>query len=255
MNISAEERREEIVKAVQSRGKVRVSELSRRFSVTEVSIRNDLDILAEEGYLTRTHGGATAPQTAYDNMNKNERYLSNSAAKEALARRVASLIDDNDTIMMNAGTTLLYVLRALRHKKNLSIVTNSLQSAAEAASFSGFNVILLGGQLDGKYHFTFGQDTVHQLEGYHANKCILSVDGICPAYGLSLYYPNETNVILKMMEMSKSVIVAADSTKLLKSTFSRVAPLSSISALVTNAGVDRQTIAPFTEAGISVYEA
>ena len=255
MHISAEERREEIIKAVQSRGKVRVGELSRRFAVTEVSIRNDLDLLAAEGYLIRTHGGATAPLAAYDNMNKNERYLSNSAAKEALARQVASLVNDNDTIMMNAGTTLLYVLRALRHKKNLSIVTNSLQSAAEAASFSGFNVILLGGQLDSKYHFTFGQDTVQQLEEYHANKCILSVDGICPTYGLSLYYPNETNVILKMMEMSKSVIVAADRTKLFKTTFSRVAPLSSISSLVTNAGEDRHTVTPFTEAGISVYEA
>ncbi len=255
MRISAEERREEIIKLIQSKGKVRVSELSRRYGITEVSVRSDLELLAADGYLSRVHGGAVARRKDYDNMNQNERYLSNSAAKEALARKVAELIDDNDTIMMNAGTTLLYVLRALRRKKNLSIVTNSLQSAAEASSFSGFNVILLGGQLDSKYQFTFGQDTVAQLEGYHANKCILSVDGICPTYGLSLYYPNETNVILKMMEMSKTVIAAADSSKLLKNTFSRVAPLSRINALVTDKTDNRALVEPFTEAGISVFEA
>ena len=73
-------------------------------------------------------------------MDLDERFTTNSASKIELARAVAALVTDNDTIMLNAGTTLLYVLRAIQSKNNISIVTNSIQNAIEAISYESFNV-------------------------------------------------------------------------------------------------------------------
>lgn len=255
MAITAEQRRENIIKAIQLQGKVRVADLSRQYGISEVTIRNDLELLESQKQLNRVHGGAVSISSMYGSMNLSERYATNAEAKKALAERVAELVEDNDTIMMNAGTTLTYVLRALQGKKNISIITNSIQNASKIDSSPFFRVILLGGQIDDRYQFTYGQDTICQLENYHANKCILSLDGIDQAYGLSLYYVNEASTIRKMMELSETVIVAADSSKLGKSAFTKIAPISEMDILVTNHSSKTEEIRALRDEGVVVYEA
>lgn len=253
--ITAEQRRDDILKEIQTKGKIRVSELSRKFHISDVSIRNDLILLESLGKLNRVHGGAVEPNSLYGRMNSRERYNTNVSAKKALAEKVADLIDDNDTVMMNAGTTLTYVLRALRRKKNISIVTNSIQNASEINQFPAFNVTLLGGQIDSRYQFTYGNDTILQLKNYHAHKCILSLDGISVRSGLSLYYTNEALTIQAMMDLSDTVIVAADASKLGRETFTHVAPVSKMDILVTNRSDKNEEIEALREKGITIYEA
>ena len=121
MQLTTEQRRESIVAEIHKSGKVKVSDLSEQYDISEVSIRKDLEALEAEGHLKRVHGGAVGLNKLYVNMDLTERFKTNAAAKRALAELAAQFIDDNDTIMMNAGTTLAYVLRALRGKKNISI--------------------------------------------------------------------------------------------------------------------------------------
>jgi len=169
--------------------------------------------------------------------------------------QLAELVDDNDTIMMNAGTTLTYVLRALRRKKNISIVTNSIRNANEINQYPSFNVTLLGGQIDPRYQFTYGNDTIRQLKTYHANKCILSLDGVSALSGLSLYYTNEELTIVSMMKLSDTVIVAADASKIGKTTFTTVSDISAVDILVTNRAEEKaKEIELLKKEGIRVYE-
>ena len=254
MPSESEKRREEIIELIHLNGKVRVSELSERYGISEVSIRKDLEALEAEGHLTRIHGGAVGMNKLYINMDLTERYKTNAAAKKEVAELCAKLISDNDTIMMNAGTTLTYVLRALRTKKNISIVTNSVQNATEAALYPTFNVILLGGELDSKYQFTYGQDAIHQLENYHATKCILSVDGISVESGLTLYYSNEAELARRMMECSDVSIVVADSTKLGKNVFARITDASKTDVLVTNKLGNSTELEKLRELGVKIHQ-
>ena len=254
MNISASKRRDEIMELIRTNGSVRVAQISKQYGVSEVTVRSDLEYLEAQGILSRVHGGAVGTGKHYINMDMSERYMSNSASKKDLALKIASLIDNNDTIMMNAGTTLTYVLHALRSKRNISIVTNSIQNAVEASTYPGFNVILLGGEIDEKYQFTFGNDTLSQLEKYHATKCVLSVDGVHVKDGLTLYYSNESGIVRKMIAASDTVIVAADGSKVGKNTFSRVADLGDTDILVTS-GADATELEKIREKGITVYEA
>ncbi len=253
--LSTDERRNEIIDLVRENGKIRVSELSERYNISEVSIRKDLEVLEAEGHLSRVHGGAVGLNKLYVNMDLNERFKTNAQAKKKLAEYAASFIEDNDTIMMNAGTTLTYVLRAIRDKKNISIVTNSVQNATEAALYTSFNVILLGGELDSKYQFTYGEDAIRQLENYHATKCILSVDGICSSSGLTLYYSNEASLAKKMIECSGEVIITADSSKLGKNVFARVTDVSKMDILITTATENREELDRLKKLGVKVFEA
>jgi DeoR/GlpR family transcriptional regulator of sugar metabolism len=123
----------------------------------------------------------------------------------------------------------------------------------EISSIPGFEVVLLGGEIDKKYQFTFGVDAQNQLDSYHANKCILSVDGISQKDGLSLYYSNETGIVRKMIASSDEVIVAADSSKIGKSAFSRVASLSQMNILLTNRTDKKEELEEIKAMGIEVY--
>ncbi|MBR2930190.1 MAG: DeoR/GlpR transcriptional regulator [Clostridia bacterium] len=254
MNTAVEQRRAEMVELLQKRGSVRVAELSRMYGISEVTVRSDLEYLESQGQLTRVHGGAVGTGKLYANMDLSERYMTNAPSKRALASSAAELIENNDTIMINAGTTLAYVLHCIRGKKNISIVTNSIQNALEVASLPGVNVILLGGEIDGKYQFTYGSDTVAQLSEYHANKCILSVDGIDKEDGLTLYYSNEAGIVRGMIKASDEVIVVADATKLGRSAFSRVAKLSDVDILVTGKKEGSAEIAALKKLGAEVIE-
>ena len=255
MNAAVEPRRAEIIDLIRKNGSVRVSDISRIYSVSEVTVRSDLEYLESQGQLSRVHGGAVGTGKLYANMDLSERYMTNSASKRELADVAADLIENNDTIMMNAGTTLAYVLHAIQGKKNISIVTNSIQNALEISSYPGVSVTLLGGEIDAKYQFTYGTDTVTQLERYHASKCIISVDGIHERDGLTLYYSNESGIVRKMIEASDKVIVVADSSKLGRSAFSRVASISDVDVLVTNKTHGSEEISVLKEMGCEVIEA
>ncbi len=252
MNIAVEERRAQIIELIQKNGSVRVSDISKMYAVSEVTVRSDLEYLESQGQLTRVHGGAIGTGKLYANMDLSERYMTNAAAKRELAVLAADLINNNDTIMMNAGTTLAYVIKAIQGKKNISIVTNSIQNALELSSYPGVNVILLGGEIDAKYQFTHGADTLAQLERYHANKCIISVDGIHERDGLTLYYANESGIVRRMIEGADEVIVVADGSKLGRNAFSRIAPLSKIDVLVTTGKDGSREIDLLTKMGKTV---
>lgn len=99
MNIEVEKRRAEIVELLQKNGSVRVAELSKLYSVSEVTVRSDLEYLESQGQLSRVHGGAVGTGKLYANMDLSERYMTNAQSKRALATVAAELIENNDTIM------------------------------------------------------------------------------------------------------------------------------------------------------------
>lgn len=236
-------------------GKVKVADLSQEYGISEVSIRKDLEALESEGHLKRVHGGAVALNKLYVNMDLGERFRTNASAKKHLAELAADFIEDNDTVFMNAGTTLTYVLRAIKGKKNVSIVTNSIQNATEAASHSSFNIILLGGDVDTKYQFTHGSDAEKQLHNYHATKCILSVDGVSADAGLTLYYANEASLARQMIASASKVIVVADGTKIGKEVFARITDATKMDILITNKTDKTDALKSLQELGVQIYQA
>jgi len=227
-------RKQKILELLSQNGKVKVSELAAMFDISEVTIRIDLADLESKGLLSRVHGGAISSYKSYYSMNLNQRLDTNYEQKTLIAEKVAGMIEENDSIMLNAGTTTLLVLRKLPVRMNLSIVTNSIAIALEAAANPNFNVVLLSGSVNAKYQFTYGDNTYDQLEKYRTDKLILSVDGINTDGIISTYYNTEAELDRRMLSRANTVIIAADHTKIGRTAFTEIASLTGEEIIVTN---------------------
>ena len=250
--LNIEDRRGKILEMLTQEGKVKVSELSRLFSISEVTIRNDLSELEAAGLLERTHGGAITTYKAYYSMSLNERARTNEEEKRKIASAAASMISDGDTIMINSGTTTLFVVQELKNVKNLTIVTNSLPISQEIGHHKNIHVILLGGNFNPQYQFTYGDDTIIQLKRYKADKLILAADGISSEDGITTCHHFEAEVNRQMIARVNKTIVVADYTKIGRASFAYIDPLQNIDCLVTKKNANRNEIKLITETGIEV---
>lgn len=232
-DLTLQERRDAILELLQEKGRVKVTDLARYFGVSEVSIRADLAELEARELLSRVHGGAVSGYRSYYNMSLTQRMKTNAEEKKAIAKEIAPLISDNETIIMNAGTTLLYVMRELKDKK-ITIVTNSIALALEGAENKNFKIILLGGDVDSAYQFTYGVKTLKLLEQYRADTLLLSVDGIDSEKGFSTFYYQEAEICSKMAERAAKTIVAADYSKIGRCAFAKIEMDSPADTIVTN---------------------
>lgn len=230
-------RRGRILEKLKKDGTVSVSQLASELGATPVTIRSDLDALEAEGYLTRVQGGAVRNQKAPVLPQLTGRERENAEEKRIIAHCVAALVRDGDTLFLNSGTTMQFVAKALRVRKNLNIVTNSLNVAAELGNLPGFRVILLGGEINAHYSFTYGSDAQEQLSHYQADWAVMSLDGIDSQAGLTTYHAEEATINRMMILRAKQLVVAADHTKVGRAGFFRFHPLGEEITLVTDVQV------------------
>lgn len=249
------ERRQKILDLLHQNNKVVVSQLSEMFGVSEVCIRNDLADLESKGHLSRVHGGAVAFSDSYYNMSLTQRSNTNRASKEEIANTVADMIHDNQSVMMNAGTTTLAVMKKLTEKKNLNIVTNSVVLALEGAKYPNLHITLLGGEVNAEYQFVYGTLTLSQLDEYKADVLILSADGIEAENGITTYYDKEADICRKMIKQSSYVIAALDCTKIGKVTYKKISDVDKIDSVVTNVGALETTVKQLKKHDVNVIVA
>lgn len=250
--LTVEDRRNKIMELLTHEGKVKVVDLSRMFGISEVTIRNDLSELEQAGMLERVHGGAVSTYKAYYNMSLYDRMKTNEEEKKKIALEVASLITDGDTIMVNSGTTTLFVVQELKHIKNLTIVTNSIAIAQEVGHYKNVHVILLGGSFNPQYQFTYGDDTINQLKKYKAEKLILAADGVNFEEGITTYHHFEAEVSRQMISRVNKTIVVADHSKIGRVSFAYIDSMDDVNFLVTSQNANQDEIRAITELGTDV---
>jgi len=235
-----EERLQQIGERLLTGKKVYVGELAAAFGVSASSIRNDLAELAARGLLTRTHGGAiAADQLAGPQVSQKPfelRKEANQAEKEAIGRAAAALVADGDTLMMDGGSTTLYVARHLAGKRGLTIVTNAVSLLPDLMALPDAQVYVTGGLLDRKLETLLGEIALDALARFRTARAILGMDGVSLAAGLSVVNPAVAAAKRKMIEASDQVIVVCDHTKLDRVCLVPLAPLNEMYYLVTDRG-------------------
>lgn len=252
MEITIEERKEKILDMLNRKGKVKVNELSRLFDVSEVTIRLDLSDLEENGLLSRVYGGAVSSYKNYYNMSFKQRSIANSSEKKSIALRAAKIVMENDTLMMNSGTTTLFVYMSLPKNMHLTIVTNSVAIAQEASGNDNHKILLLGGTVNTDYQFTWGEDSLSQLSGYHADKAILSVDGVSMKSGLTTYYHQERKITSQMITNSNLTVITADYTKIGRTALSKITSADRADCIITNLSAPKEEMQILSDNSIKV---
>jgi DeoR/GlpR family transcriptional regulator of sugar metabolism len=254
-----EERIQKILLELLDKKSINCKYLASKYSVSIATIYNDLNSLCKRGYIKRTHGGAIADnQYIYHgsiieelplHMRKNEK------EKAAIGKAAASLIEDDDTIVIDGGITNLYVFRNLKNKKNLTIITNSSIILSEISSNYGANIISTGGLLRKESLAFVGEITESTLSKIRPNKAILGIEGISIEQGLTTINFMESSVKKKIISISKNLILVADSSKLNKTSLIPIAPIEKINYLVTDEKAPEDFINKLREYGITVITA
>ncbi len=227
------ERRRKIMDKLNQDRKIYVSDLSKLFNVTEETIRRDLEKLENQDLLRRSYGGAVLNEHTSEDLSFVKRTTINSADKEAIAQKAASLIQDGDTIMVDSSTTCLALLQHLKQKKDLTIITNSIRLVNDFVN-SPFTMISSGGTLRAHSFALTGVAACATLKKYYVDLAIISCKGIDQEKGLMESNEEESEIKQIMIQQSKKSILLADHSKFDKTAFIRTCDFADLNCIVTD---------------------
>lgn len=247
-----EERQRRILERLRQGQGVTVAELSAEFGVSESTIRRDLRALERSGLLQRTHGGAVPIDGTLAEPTFLEKSAQRMEEKMAIARAAAAMVQDGESLTLDAGTTTLAVARLLRTRRRLTVVTNSLQVAAELSDAPGIELVVTGGTVKGNTLALVGPTAERALAEVNVDRVFLGTNGIHVERGLTTPTQAEAAVKRRMIASARQVVVVADHTKLGRVAFATFAPLASVHVLITDRGADPEAVRQLTAQGLQV---
>ena len=247
-----EERRRAILEVLNRDGRVLVADLAQHFETSQVTIRKDLEILHSHGLVHRTHGGALpSREGALEDPTLREKEKLHRKEKLHIAHAAAGMVNEGQVVILDSGTTATAVARELRKFRNLTIITNAVNIAAELAGDS-VEVILTGGTLRKNSFSLVGPIAEETLRRLHADILFLGVDGFDVQYGLSTPNLLEAKVNRVMVEVAKRTVAVCDSSKFGRRSLSLIVPSSGLHEVITDRGVAKADLRALKKAGLEV---
>jgi DeoR/GlpR family transcriptional regulator of sugar metabolism len=246
------ERQSRIRKLLEENGQVTVPEISQVFSVSEVTIRRDLEEMDLQGKLRRTHGGAISmhsPSTADVIL---ERFDEQSNEKQRIGRVAAQSLRDYETVFLGSGSTVLEIARHIPADKRLTVITNSLPVVNELARHPYINMIIIGGSFRKDEQSFTGYVTEQSLREFRADRVFMGIRSIDPSQGLTNEYFPESSIARELFNIAPKVIVVADRSKFGRVSPVFVAPVTAIHQLFTDSGAPQAMVSAIQSLGIPV---
>ena len=241
------QRRGEILRLVRQRGTVSVSELAELFHVSGTTIRLDLSFLEKSGGITRTHGGAMLNELSFHEPLISERIHEREKAEIAL--RALEHIENNDVLLLDTGTTMVALARALILSPftKLTVYSNDLDVLRILEEKENWDLFLLGGKVRNGFHYACSPRTVQDLENLHFRKAFIATSAISYHAGLTISNPDLALLKSAMIACSETVCLLADSSKLHRVDFQKFAGFDDIDILITDSGITHQDLAALRE--------
>lgn len=243
-----QERYQKTTEYLKSHRMIRIDQMAEMFQISVETARRDLAFLQKEGVIRKVYGGATLVQKEPKEIDNAVRMERMRKEKQAIGRKCAEFIEDGDQVLIGVGTTTLQAARALKEKRDLTVITNSLPVVNELLD-TDFHLYIIGGSIRHEEGAVSGAIATQQMENFSIGKAIIGAGGITLKNGLSDYHIEEALLRRKIVERAGQVIVAADSTKFGRDVLTHICPLSSVSVIVTDSGLPHSQIDALREAG------
>ncbi len=243
-------RKKEVLRILTENAGVTVSDLSEQLSVSVVTIRNDLENLADSGYIIRTRGGgmpAFHPSIL-------ERQKAMFAQKAEIARAAANMVTDGDRVMIVAGTTTALIPRFLLGRRDVRIVTNSTLLLPYVRINPSLHVTLVGGRFLSSAEAMVGPIAIRQLREFHVRLAFLGTDGFHLDKGFTAHQMEVAEVVREMAPQAQEKILCVDSSKYGKAGFAHILPLTEVSLIITDSQLVAGDRSDLESAGISVAQ-
>lgn len=247
------ERRKEILNILNEKGKVFVHELSEQFDVSEVTIRNDLDLFESKKLLLRSRGGAMKYENSvgidYQISDKDKIYY---AEKIRIGKMAASLVKEGETIIIDSGTTTMEIAKNLDPNITINVITNAFNIANQLINDQNINIIVPGGTLRKNSHSLVGPLAEKSLKHFYVDKVFIGVDGFDTTQGIFTPNIDEASLNQVMIDISKEVILVADSSKFKRRSLAFICPLSKINIVITDENISKEDLKKLQDANIKV---
>ncbi len=247
------ERRAQILLELKLRPHVRISELARRFHASPETLRRDLDALAKDGLIERAHGGASAPaQGHYPSLH--ERTSERLDERERIAALAAAQVNDGETVMIDSGSTTIELAKALSYRGVCcTIITNSLP-VAMTLGHGAADVLLCPGEYQPSESAVTGTETLEFLRGYTVDRCMIGASGFS-ANGVSETVHGFAAIKREMLRRAGLRQLLIGSEKFGQDGLARVADISALSTVFTDAQPDEDLRGALKQAGVSIHVA
>lgn len=247
------ERRQRILALLREQPAVKVSELARQLSVSEGTIRNDLNALEGEGRLTRVRGGAVpCDEHRFISPLFAAHARTHAEAKRRIARCAAELVEDGDSILLDASSTVFALVPHLQNRRDLTIVTNGIETALALAQNRSLSVILVGGAVRPDGTSVVGHLGEKILDELHFKTAFVSCSGFSVEAGLTEVDIQEVQLKKKMVRVADRVVALIDSSKFGRVDLTSFASLEQIGHIFTDDGVSPQFIEQIRRTGTAL---
>ena len=238
--LSARQRQQRILEFLAQRGSVRVQPLAARMHVAPMTIRRDLAVLAQQGFVERTHGGATARRRVAYEFSFQEKATRRLEQKRRIGAACAKLVEQDQMVFLDTGTTSLEIARALLAKRPAAIITANLCVVSEYLYQQEVKVLVPGGELNPLSPDLYGDWTYSMLDKVHADIAFLGGDAVDPTSGIYMPDLKSSSISRLIVQRSERCFLAADSSKFGRRARYRGAQLKDLTGIVT----DRELPAP-----------
>lgn len=243
----AQERRNLILEILQEEKSVIVSDLSIKYNVSEETIRRDLDKLEKEGFAKKSYGGAVLNENISIELPFNIRKKHNINSKQKIAEIVSELIENSEHISLDASSTAVFIAKSIKPKKNLTVLTNSLEIMFELSDVKDWNIISPGGNLRQGYLALVGSQVIDGISRYHLDKAIISSKGIDMNFGISDGNEEFAKAKKTMFDCAKQRILAIDHSKFDVLSFAKIDDIEKLDIIVTDKKPKQEWLNFFSE--------
>lgn len=246
------ERKDKILKMLADDTVIKAGILAKKFNVSMETIRRDLNELEEEKLIRRVHGGAVLYTEHGVEPNYNYRTATNYEDKINIARKASEMVKDGDSIIVDIGTTTLEMVKFLKDRKNLTVITNSMKIAMELMGEKEITVIFIGGKVRSGDGSTSGFWAEEMVSNFHADKLFLGVGAIMSDYGVMDYHIEETNLRRCYIKCAEQVIALADYSKFGLKALNQVCKIEDLDYIITDDKTDKKMLRDIKEKGVQV---
>lgn len=251
-NLLKAERHNQIRTLVNKEGRVTVQELSAQFGVSEATARRDLEELHGLGQIQRTHGGAVQVEKTSKEPPMMQRFGERPDEKERIGKAAAGLIQNNETIFLGSGTTVIEIAHNLPVDITLTVITNSLPVVNELANRPRIELIVIGGMLRQSELSMVGHVAEQAVREFRADRIFLGMHAIDAISGFTNDFLPEIMTDRAIMSIGRQVVVLADHSKFNRISSILVAPVTSANVIVTDSGTSPDCVEQLMELGVHV---
>ena len=243
-------RKQKLIEKLEHDGIIDVKEIAHLLQTSEITVRRDLAILAKQGLLVRTHGGAIKVSLSQMPVNFAQKSAINSEQKDEICKKAVEQIQEGDVVFLDCGSTVFRMCPLIRNMK-IKIVTNSLPIVNELIG-SSVSLNFAGGEIDFERQAAHGKMAIEHFQRYRANKAFVGIDGISLKNGLSASSEKEAEITMAITQNAHETYFLCDSSKLEKDRYFPFASINFVENLITDSQASEQLISTYKALGMKV---